>query len=74
MSSFTGPPSPQAKQRSLAEQLELRDLEVARLQKEMAGSRSAWTAIESVQQQVDGDEKVANRDIRVWHSATENGP
>ena len=21
-----------------------------------------------------GDEKVANRDIRVWHGATENGP
>ena len=21
-----------------------------------------------------GDEKVANRDIRVWHFATENGP
>jgi hypothetical protein len=21
-----------------------------------------------------GDEKVANRDIRLWHGATENGP
>ena len=42
-----------AKQRSLAEQLELRDLEVTRLQKEMASSRSAWSAIESVQAQVE---------------------
>jgi hypothetical protein len=42
-----------AKQRSLAEQLELRDLEITRLQKEMASSRSAWSAIESVQAQVE---------------------
>jgi hypothetical protein len=39
--------------------------------------RLAWKAFQhcaSYDSQVYCDEKVANRDIRVWHGATENGP
>jgi hypothetical protein len=43
-------------------------------------TQHALSAVASLRATVDaqaaayGDEKVANRDIRVWHGATENGP
>jgi hypothetical protein len=40
----------------------------------VAGWGLACTAAEADGRPAYSDEKVANREIRVWHGATENGP
>jgi hypothetical protein len=39
-----------------------------------ADARHEWEAAQAAQRQAYTDEKVANREIRVWHGATGTGP